>query len=135
MHTYTYTPVAILALSEKLKDLCLVASGIEESKVGFVVVSTMENSNGKQSEDVPVLEEPEVVEMSWARFGRRFEKRSGQRSGMRVEKYRLAAFGQLFVHVYFQVMAHNNLQSLPARKNTIVFKINSKQISIFCEFI
>ena len=75
MHTYTHTPVAILALSEKLKDLCLVASGIEESKVGFVVVSTMENSNGKQSEDVPVLEEPELAEMSWARFGRRFEKR------------------------------------------------------------
>ena len=53
MHTYTYTPVAILALSEKLKDLCLVASGIEESKVGFVVVSTMENSNGKQCSKNP----------------------------------------------------------------------------------
>ena len=56
-----------------------VASGIGESKVGFVVVSTMEDSNGKQSGDVPVLQEREEVEMSWARFGRRFEKRSGQK--------------------------------------------------------
>ena len=78
MHTYTHTLVAILALSEKVKDLCVVASGIEESKVGFVVVSTMENSNGKQSEEAPVLEDPELAEMSWARFGRRFAKRSGQ---------------------------------------------------------
>ena len=73
------TPVAILALTEKLKDVCLVAFGIEESKVGFVVVSTMENSNGKQSEEAPVLKEPELAQMSWGRFGRRFEKRSGQK--------------------------------------------------------
>ena len=68
MHTYTYTPVAILALSEKLKDLCLVASGIEESKVGFVVVSTMENISEKQPEKEPVLEEPELVSRIWSRF-------------------------------------------------------------------
>ena len=69
MHRYRH-PCSFWLKTKKLKELCLLASGLEELKVGFVAFSTME----KISANHPINDETEV-EMTWSPFTKRFEKK------------------------------------------------------------